>query len=235
MQQAVRTALEARGGPDPTAGGGRAPTGTLISRGAAEAASPRAATMIDTTRTASSVAAWTKEREVRLAEATKLRGSIGEKQQQVVAARKRIAEAQAKVEAARAERSSLEQWFKRQTGTRTAAVEQARKAWRGKMVSLARRAVEDRDSFGDDLNPARQEIAKLDRASRSAERDVSVHLAAVHAYDTPSLRSGVVLLGVGAVLLLALLIAPIVWRATRVIDPGPPASGEVAKPPPLRR
>jgi serine/threonine-protein kinase len=232
MQQAVRTALDARGGPDPTAGGGKAPTGTLISRATVpEAVLPRAATMIDTTRTASSVGAWTKEREARLAEATKLRASIGEMQQKVVAARRHIAEAQAKVEAARAERGSLEQWFKRQTGTRTAAVEEARKAWRGKMVAIARRAAEDRESFGADLDPARQEIAKLDRAAKSAERDVSVHLAAVHAYDAQSLRSGMVLLGVGAALLLALLIGPIVWRATRVVDPGPPlpTSGEHRK------
>jgi hypothetical protein len=31
-----------------------------------------------------------------------------------------------------------------------------------------------------------------------------------------------VLLGVAAVLLLALLVAPIVWRATRVVDAPPP-------------
>jgi hypothetical protein len=187
--------------------------------------------MIDTTRTASSVAAWTKEREARLAEATKLRTSIGEMQQKVVVARKHVSETQSKVEAARAERASLEQWFKRQTGTRTAAVEEARKAWRGKMVAIARRAAEDRETFGADLDPARQEIAKLDRAARSAERDVSVHLAAVHAYDIQSLRSGMVLLGVAAVLLLALLVGPIVWRATRVVDPGPPlpTSGEHRK------
>ena len=227
MQQAVRVALDAHGGPDPAAGGGRSATGTLVSRDTVpEAAHPRAATMIDTTRTASSVAAWTREREARLAEATKLRASIADLQQRALAAKKQVAEAETKVGAGRAERASLEQWFKRQTGTRTAAVEAARKEVRRKMVALARKAIADRDSFGPDFDPARQQIAKLDGAARSAERDVAVHVAAVEAYDRPSLRSGVVLLGVGAVLLLALLLGPIVWRATRVIDPGPPPSGE---------
>ena len=49
-----------------------------------------------------------------------------------------------------------------------------------------------------------------------------VHEAALEAYEPPSLRTGVVLLGVAAVLALALLVAPIVWRATRVVEPPPP-------------
>jgi hypothetical protein len=227
MQQAVRAALEARGGPDPTAGGGRAPTGTLVSRTTGpEVAHPKAATMIDTTRTASSVAAWTKEREVRLAEATKLRTSIADLQQRATAAKKQVAEARAKVEAAQAERASLEQWFKRQTGTRTAAVEQARKDVRRTMVVVAERALSDKEAFGPEHDSTRQQIGKLEGAAKSAARDVAVHVAAVESYDPPSLRSGVVLLGVAAVLLLALLVGPIVWRATRVVDPGPPTSGQ---------
>jgi hypothetical protein len=227
MQQAVRVALDARGGPDPAAGGGRSATGTLVSRATVpEAAHPRAATMIDTTRTASSVAAWTRERESRLAEATQLRASIAELQQRALGTKKQVAEAQAKVDAGRAERASLEQWFKRQTGTRTAAVEEARREVRRKMGVIARRAIADRESFGPELDPARQQIAKLDGAARSAERDVAVHVAALDAYDAPSLRAGVVLLGVAAALLLALLLGPIIWRATLVVDPGPPSTGQ---------
>jgi eukaryotic-like serine/threonine-protein kinase len=230
MQQAVRVALEARGGSTPLGTSGRSSTGTLVSRGAAdEAAHPRAATMIDTTRTASSVAAWMKEREMRIAEATKLRASIADLQQRVIASRKGIAEAQAKVETARAERASLEHWFKRQTGTRTAAVEEARAGVRLKMVALAERALEDRETFGADLDPARQQIAKLKAAAKSVERDVAVHVAAIDAYEPASLRSGVVLLGVAAVLALSLLVGPIVWRATRVIDPGPPPAAQHTK------
>jgi hypothetical protein len=230
MQEAVRAALDARGGRQPLEGARRAATGTLLAGAASEdAAHPRAATMIDTTRTASSVAAWTRERESRLAEAQKLRASIADLQQRVTAARKTIGESQAKVDAARAERASLEQWFKRQTGTRTAAVEEARAGLRRKMAAISRRAIEDKDVFGADFDGARQEIAKLDAAARSAERDVAVHVAALDAYDAGSLRTGVVMLGVAVVVAFSLLIGPIVWRATRVVDPGPPpTSGQHA-------
>jgi hypothetical protein len=87
------------------------------------------------------------------------------------------------------------------------------------MVALARRAMADRAAFGPELDSARDEIAKLDRAAESAARDVEVHAAAIDAYDPPSLRKGVLLLGVIAVLLLAIVVAPIVWRAKRVIAP----------------
>jgi serine/threonine protein kinase len=230
MQAAVRAALDGLGGPQVLGTGARTATGTLVAKSQLDdPAQPRAATMIDTTRTASSVAAWTREREVRIAEAAKLRTSIADLQQRAVEAKKTVAEAQVKVEAARAERASLEQWFKRQTGTRTAAVGEARAVFRRKMVAIAVRAIEDRPSFGADFEPARQEIARLGAAAKSAERDVAVHAAALDAYDASSLRSGVVLLGVAAVLALALLVGPIVWRATRVIDPGPPTSGEHAR------
>ncbi len=223
MQSAVRVAIEARGGAQPLEPGARTATGTLVTRSQPDdPAHPRAATMIDTTRTASSVAAWTREREVRISETAKLRASIGELQQRATVAKKTVAEAQASLESARAERASLEEWFKRQTGTRTAAVEQARAVLRRRMVAIADRAIDDRKSFGPDFDAARQEITRLGAAAQSAERDVAVHMAALDAYHAPSLRTGVVMLGVAAVLALALLLGPIVWRATRVVDPGPP-------------
>jgi serine/threonine protein kinase len=228
MQSAVRAALQARGGAVALGTGARTATGTLVARAQPdEPAQGKAATMIDTTRTASSVAAWTREREARIAEAAKLRASISELQQSAVAAKKKTAEAQAKLESTRAERASLEQWFKRQTGTRTAAVEEARAVLRRKMVAIAERALGDTKSFGAELDPARQEIATLTAAARSSERDVAVHMAALDAHDPPSLRTGVVLLGVAVVFALALLVAPIVWRATRVIEPpAPPTATE---------
>jgi len=218
MQAAVRSALEALGGAQPLgASGGRTSTGTLVSRESGPQA--RAATILDTATTGSSAAAWTEEREGRLAEATNLRARIGELQQRQAALKKILADAQAKVDAGRAERKSLEEWFKRQVGTRTAAVEAARKEARRHVVAFARRAMEDRATFGAELDPAREQIAKLELAAESAARDVDVHVAAIDAYDPPSLRRGVLLLGVLAVILLALLIGPIVWRATRVIAP----------------
>lgn len=217
MREAVRAALDALGGPEFLGESGRAPTATLVSRD--PGAHPRAATILDTTTTGSSAAAWTEEREGRLAEAAKLRTRISELQQRQVALKKGVAEVQAKVDAGRVERQSLEQWFRRQVGTRTAAVEQARKEARRRMIALARRAMDDRSVFGPELDPTREQIAKLDRAAESAARDVDVHVAALDSYDPPSLRKGVLLLGVLAVIALALVIGPIVWRATRVIAP----------------
>jgi serine/threonine-protein kinase len=217
MQSAVRSALDALGGGEPLSAPGRASARTLVSRDAG--AQARAATLLDTTATESSAAAWAQEREARLAEAASLRVRIGELQQRQAASKKQLADAQAKVDAGRDERVSLEQWFKRQVGTRTAAVEEARGESRRQMVALARRAMADRAAFGPELDSARDEIAKLDRAAESAARDVEVHAAAIDAYDPPSLRKGVLLLGVIAVLLLAIVVAPIVWRATRVIAP----------------
>jgi hypothetical protein len=159
---------------------------------------------------------------VRQLETTKLRAAIGEAQERFATAKKSTAEAQKRLEAGHAERTSLEQWFTRQVGTRTAAVEDARKEVRRALVSVARQALADRAVFGAEVDPARDQIATLERASESASRDVVVHEAALDAYDPPSLRMGVVLLGVAAVLALALLVAPIVWRATRVIEPPPP-------------
>jgi hypothetical protein len=51
---------------------------------------------------------------------------------------------------------------------------------------------------------------------------VKVHATAIEAYDARSLRLGVLLMGVAAALLLALIVVPIVWRATRVVDAPPP-------------
>jgi hypothetical protein len=217
MGEAVRAALDALGGRESLGAPGRPSTGTLVSReGGAQA---RAATMLDTTATGSSAAAWTVEREGRLAEVAKLRARVSELSELQVPAKRDVADAQAKVDAGRQERKSLEQWFKRQVGTRTAAVEEARKEARRQMVALARRAMDDRAVFGPEFDSTREQIAKLDRAAESAARDVEVHGAAIEAYDPPSLRKGVLLLGVLAVIALALLIAPIVWRATRVVAP----------------
>jgi hypothetical protein len=207
--------------------------GTVLSASpsrVATAVQPGAATLIDTTGKTSAVSAWTKERELRASETAKLRLTIAELQQGYATAKKRTAEAQSRVEAGRTERTQLEQWFKRQVGTRTAAVEEARKLMRAQMVAISRRALTDRPVFGAELDAAREQIGKLERAAESAARDVKVHEAAIGAYDARSMRTGVVLLAVGAILLLAIIIAPIVWRATRVVEPPPlPHPTEPAK------
>jgi serine/threonine protein kinase len=224
MQQAVRLAIEALGWGEPVVPSGHRPvsTGTVVSgtpSRAVTAVQTSAATMIDTTGKTSQVSAWTKERELRASEMARIRAAIGEAQQRYSAAKRRTADAQGRLEAGRNERLQLEQWFKRQVGTRTAAVEEARKLMRGQMVAIAKRAVLDHAAFGAELDAAREQIGKLERAAESAARDVTVHRAAMLAYEPGSLRRGVALLGVGALLLLAVIVGPIVWRATRVVEP----------------
>ncbi|HLK39259.1 MAG TPA: serine/threonine-protein kinase [Polyangiaceae bacterium] len=229
MQQAVRRALAGIPGWEPSAASGRRTATTLMSpQGEARGAHPVAPTVIDA-GAASASSAWVREREARVAESSRLRGTVTDLQQRLAAAKKRSTDAEAELEAGRAERASMESWFKRQVGTRTAAVEAARTQVRGRLVTIARKAIADRGTFGLDFDPARAQIAKLDRAAQAAARDVQVHEAALEAYDVRSLRMGVVLLGVAAVVALALLVAPIVWRATRVVEPPLPTTSQPHK------
>ena len=225
MQQAVREALDAMGGPEPLAQSGR----RTMSSANLQAVQTGAPTIIDPSRAATS-ASWSKELEARAAEASRLRASMAELTQRFAAAKKSVAEAQSRVEAGRAERASLQQQFTRQVGTRTAAVEEARKRVRGQMVILARKAIDDHETFGADYDPGREQIAKLERAAEAAKRDVDVHTAAMQAFDPRSMKIGVVLLGVLAALALALIVVPIVWRATRVIESPVPVAPAPAAP-----
>ncbi len=225
MQEAVRLAIDALGLGEPVLPSGHRPvgTGTVVSGTPSRAVTrvqTSAATMIDTTGKASAVSAWTKERELRAFETVRMRSAISELLQGYAAAKRRTSAAQGRLEAARVERSQLEQWFKRQVGTRTAAVEEARGLMRRQMVTIAKRAVSDR-AFGQELDAAREQIAKLERAAESAARDVTVHEAALVAHDARAMRRGIVLLGAAAALLVALLVGPVVWRATRVVEPPP--------------
>jgi len=233
MRGAVSAALSALGGPEaPPVSARRPATSTLLSgpvsaapaTGGAPAvtANPSAATVLDAPAGSRPTTTWTQERELRLASTAKLRASAAELQQKYAATKKAGAEAQVTLEAARKERASLEQWFGRQVGTRTAAVDEARKHTRARMVALARQALADKTTFAADYDAPRADLAKLDAAAASARRDVEVHEAALEAYDGRSMRLGVLLLGVVAALLLTAIVVPIVWRATRVVEPPPP-------------
>jgi hypothetical protein len=228
MKGAVRAVLDAMAGVETGAASGRHPGATPLGPASARGAPSAVATLIDTTGLTSGVAAWTQERDARQHETTTLRATIADAQDRFAAARKGTAEAQKKLEGARAERTSLEQWFTLRVGTRTAAVEDARKDVRHHMVAIARQALADRAAFGAELDPARGQISTLDRAAESASRDVTVHESAIDAYHVRTLRVGVVLLGAAAILALALLVAPIVWRATRVVEPPAPAKTTAA-------
>ncbi len=209
----------------------RSPSGSGSGPSSGIATHPSAETIFDTTRrsTSPSIAALAAERETRLTEAANLRTLIADSQQSYAVAKKRTADMQADVEAARAEQKSLEHWVNRQVGTRTAAVESARSDVRQQLVTIARRAIANRTAFGSDFDTTRASVEKLERVAAAATRDVVVHEAALEAFEPRALRMGVVLMGVAAILALALLIAPIAWRAMRVIEPTLPTTSAPAR------
>jgi serine/threonine-protein kinase len=229
MQLAVRAELGLAPRPEVKATPAAPPAGAVLGTQRSPSGStthPSAETLFDTTRRAAppSIAILATEREARLTDAANLRSQIADSQQGYAVAKKRVADMQADVEAARAEQKSLEHWVNRQVGTRTAAVESARSDVRRQMVAIARRAIANRSAFGSDFDVTRANVEKLERVAAAAARDVVVHDAALEAFDARALRMGVILMGVAAVLALALVIAPIAWRAMRVIEPTLPTS-----------
>jgi hypothetical protein len=214
MQEAVRAALEATGA-KPLLGQEATPISASVR-------SLRMSFSDATTFTApagTSEATWVAERDARQAEADRVRTKIGETTVRYEDAKKRATTLQTELDSAAEERKSLEQWFDRRVGRRTAAVEQAREEVRQHFLTLGRRALDDKATFGAGLDEVRAQVATLERARESAARDVLVHKLALRAYDAPSLRAGLVTGVIGALLALALIAGPIVWRATRVVEP----------------
>ncbi|MGA7119560.1 MAG: hypothetical protein WBY94_05640 [Polyangiaceae bacterium] len=130
-----------------------------------------------------------------------------------------VTAARTRVDEARAERTSLEHWFHRQSGARAAAVEEARDRVRRRMLAFAQRAVLDRGVMGAEFDAAREAVAQVELAAASAIRDAQVYEAALESHDASSVRRG---MWVAALLLVVLVVAPVVWRAVRVVDPPVP-------------
>jgi len=164
-----------------------------------------------------------KERDTRQAELARLRTVVAALEEEYAAAKARTAEAQSRLEAGQAERKSLEQWFSRRVGTRTVALDEARNTVRRHMVEIAHRAVADPRAFGPQFTEARERVMTLERAAISAASDVTVHESALAAHDPRAFRIGLLLT---AILVILLVVAPIVWRATRVIEPQLPRTTE---------
>jgi hypothetical protein len=213
MQKVIREAIEASGAYAPPVSG----VATLASPAAR--ATLRSDAGVVSGPSGASVPTWTRDRDACAAEAARLRTVVQELQGRYAATKKRTLEANAAALGAQSERASLEQWFHRRAGTRTAAVEEARNDVRLNLVAIARRAIGDGAAFGAEFDPARDRLAKLDRAAESAARDVMVHEAALAVHDPRALQTGLVVGAVAALVALALLVAPIAWRATRVVEP----------------
>jgi hypothetical protein len=177
---------------------------------------PAAATLASTHGAPTSVSVLVKERDARQAEVARLRTVVAGLEEDYAAAKGRTSEAETRLEAGQGERKSLQEWFSRRVGTRTAALDEARATVRRHLVEIAHRAVADPLAFGPDFTGPRERVLTLERAATSAARDVVLHESALGAHDRRSFRIGLLLTAILAILL---VVAPIVWRATRVIEP----------------
>gem|GEM_PF-1144049 len=228
MQSAVREAIDAVGG--------RAQPSSGVTARAAAGAPP--ATVRSDTGVAFGpggtleLATLSRSRDVRTAETARLRTTVHELSGRYAATKKHASEAAAAVEAARAERVSLAAWFVRRAGKRTAAIQEARAEVRRSLLGIGRRAASDHASFGEEFDAARAKVATLERAAQSAARDVTVHEAAIVAHDPKGLRTGLVTALAFALFALALLVAPIAWRAAQAVVAPPAPSGTPPPPPP---
>lgn len=222
MQVAVRGALDGLGG----RGSPISLERSIIVPGQhslAELPLPAAATLASPQGTPASVSLLLKERDARQSELARMRTVVAELEEGYSAAKARTSETQSRLEAGKAERKSLEQWFNRRVGTRTAALGEARSTVRRHMAEIAHRAVADPLVFGPEFTAVRERVMTLERASASAAHDAAVHEKALAAHDPRAFRIGLFIM---AILIAVLVIVPVVWRATRVVEPQLPRTSE---------
>jgi len=222
MQRAIRGALDGLGGRLGPVSVERS-IATHGQPSALDLPLPGAATLASPQGAPASVSLLIQERDARQTEITRLRTIVADLEEKYAATKTGATEAQSRLEAGQSERKSLEQWFSRRVGTRTAALGEARATVRKHLVEIAHRAVADPLAFGPEFTSARERVLTLERAAISAARDVTVHEKALAAHDPRSFRIGLLLM---AILVVALVVAPIVWRATRVIEPQLPRTTE---------
>jgi len=137
------------------------------------------------------------------------------------AARRTTGAALQRVRDAKNELAALQAQFKRQTSAQEAGANPTRTAYRRAVAELAERAWLDTQTFGTEFKSAREEITRLGGAASSAADDVTLHEAALVAFDPQALKLGAAVLVGGAVALLILF--AVLLRAV---------SGGAAAPPP---
>jgi serine/threonine protein kinase len=221
MQRAIRDLLQSMGHAMPAM-----PTESSILAVPRAGPLSAAATVASARTPSQSPATLAADRELRQTEVSRLRTVVTDLDERYTTTKARVAAAQSKLEAGQAERRSLEQWFSRRVGTRTAALGEARGTVRQHMVEIARRAIAEPSAFGVEFVPLRERALTLGAAAASAARDVSTHEAALEAHDPRALRRGVL---ITALLVIVLVIIPVIWRATRVIEPQLPHPTDVRR------
>ena len=162
------------------------------------------------------LAARVRERDERAADVAKVEPAVQAARQRLAEFRSRVAQAQAQVNAARAERTAHEQLYQKQSGARSAVVSVQRKQLRGFLADLGRRAIEDTETFGGAYTPAREEISRLVLDAEARSHAVGMHEAALKAYDPTSVTRGYLV--IGALALVVLVVLPMLLLAIPWID-----------------
>jgi len=166
--------------------------------------------------TALSISMLIRQREGPLLETQRLRAAADDLERRRDASEHSIEVAAEQLEAARAERKALEEWFSRRVGTRNAALSEARQVVRDNQIEIARRAMNGPSVFGDEIETLRNRVTTLERAAASAAEDAAVHRTALTMHDGRVFRRGLIIV---LMLLVVGMVIPIVWRATRIIEP----------------
>jgi hypothetical protein len=156
-------------------------------------------------------AARAQEREPLAAEAAQKNQKRAEAEQKVTESKRVVAVAQAKVDAIAGERSAQEARFSRQSGTRSAGVDEAQSHLRAALVELGRAMLADPSAT--ELAAARAEIARLEEQASKTSHELALHESALTAYDAPQVFLGMVLVGIALLLIFGLIFFPFIYRA----------------------
>jgi serine/threonine-protein kinase len=221
MQGAVRAALSSMGpAPAPSIPRLQAPPRhasssqqmSAAARSGADPLSLDSLNDLDPVQLQAQASARAAEREARAREIAQAQPVIADLQQKHGAAKMRLADAQARLTAARNERAALDEWFKNHVGSRVGAADHARKGLRQQFAQFARSVVEDTESFGPEFDQGREEVARSVRDAESAQHDLAVHRAALKAYDQRAVTIGYVVVIVAALVASAIFFLPVILR-----------------------
>ena len=152
------------------------------------------------------------ERDAAAAEAAQKDGKRADAEAKLQAARRAVLAAQAKVDAVTRERGAQDARFSRQSGTRSAGVDDAQTHLRAALVELGRAMLSD-PSLAAELAPARDEVARLEDHARKQSQELALHESALTAYDAPQVFLGVALVGLALLLLLGVVFFPVIYRS----------------------
>ena len=130
------------------------------------------------------------------------------------AAKQRVADALARLTAARNERAALEEWFKNHVGGQASAADAAREQLNQAFAQFARAVLGDTQTFGTEFDGAREEIVRLGKASEAAQHDLAVHQASLEAYDKKAVTQGIVVTIVAVLVFMVLFFMPVILRYT---------------------